>query len=88
MVIVHEEKKRKPKQKFIIDLKKLGYVYDENKRCYYTDGYERADVVKDRDEQYLDSYFTIELCTHRWVQIPESKAIEFETLHNDFQFFL
>ena len=31
----------------------LGYNYDENKKCYYTDGHERPDVVADRNDRFL-----------------------------------
>lgn len=27
-------------------------MYDENKTCYYSDGYKNEDVVKDRNEQF------------------------------------
>jgi hypothetical protein len=35
----------------------MGYKYDENRRCYYTDGHEREDVVKDRNKRFLVEYF-------------------------------
>ena len=41
-------------------LKNLGYEYDENKRCYYTDGHEREDVILDREERFLGDYFNLE----------------------------
>ena len=56
----------------------LGLSYDENRRCYYTDGHERPDVVDDRDNRFLDVYFNYEIRTHRWVQITDSVATELE----------
>ena len=56
----------------------LGYKYDENKKSYYTDGHEREDVVKDRNERFLIKYFTAERRAHRWVQLDEKVAIEME----------
>ena len=38
----------------------LGYKYDENKRCYYTDGHERDNAVYDRNKQFLPAYFSYE----------------------------
>ena len=33
-------------------LQLLGYKYSENKRNYYTDGHEREDVIKDRNNNF------------------------------------
>jgi hypothetical protein len=41
--------------------------YDENRRCYYTDGHEREDVVKDRNKRFLVEYFKLERRAHHWV---------------------
>jgi hypothetical protein len=56
----------------------MGYKYDENRRCYYTDGHEREDVVKDRNKRFLVEYFKLERRAHRWVQLTEEKANELE----------
>ena len=50
-------------------LKALGYCYNENKRCYYTDGHEQEYVVKDHENIFLIKYFEAELRCHWWVQI-------------------
>jgi hypothetical protein len=52
----------------------MGYKYDKNRRCYYTDGHEREDVVKDRNKRFLVEYFKLERRAHRWVQLTEEKA--------------
>ena len=57
----------------------LGYKYDENKKYYYTDGHEREDVVKDRNEQFLIHYFIAERRAHRWVQLDYIVAIRART---------
>jgi hypothetical protein len=59
-------------------LQLMGYKYDENRRCYYTDGHEREDVVEDRNKRFLVQYFKLERRAHRWVQLTEEKAIELE----------
>jgi hypothetical protein len=41
-------------------LQLMGYKYDENRRCYYTDGHEREDVVDDHNKQFLLQYFKLE----------------------------
>ena len=41
-------------------MKVLGYRYDENKRSYFTDGHERDDVVKYRNDVFLNEYFESE----------------------------
>ena len=56
----------------------LGYKYSENMKCYYTDGHERPDVVEDRNNRFLIEYFRLEKCAHRWVQLEESKAMQYE----------
>ena len=63
---------------------RFGFTYDVNKRCYYTDGHEREDVVKDRVNGFLDPYFFQELRAHRWVQIQESVAVELEKGYDSF----
>ena len=65
-------------------LQLLGYKYCENKRNYYTDGHEREDVVKDRNNRFLIAYFKNERRTHRWVQISEKDAIEIEETNISF----
>ena len=61
-------------------IKDLGFHYDVNKRCYYTDGHERSDVVEDREDRFLDSYFNYEIQSHRWVQLIELDAIQLEKI--------
>ena len=56
----------------------LGYKYDETKKCYYTDGHERPDVVADRNNRFLVEYFRLEKCAHRWVQLEEQQAVQLE----------
>jgi hypothetical protein len=41
-------------------LQLMGYKYDKNPRCYYTDGHEQEDVVKDRNKRFLVEYFELE----------------------------
>lgn len=60
-----------------------GYKYNENKRCYYTDGHERQDVVNDRNIRFLPAYFNYEKQAHCWVQMSECTAIEHEKCHDD-----
>jgi hypothetical protein len=59
-------------------LQLMGYKYDENRCCYYTDGHEREDIVKDRNKLFLVEYFKLERRAHRWVQFTEEKANELE----------
>ena len=59
-------------------MKYLDFRYCENKKCYYTDGHERDDVVKDRNDRFLIKYFEAELQAYRWVQITESEALDLE----------
>ena len=56
----------------------LGYKYNKNKKCYYTDGHEKPDVVTDRNDRFLIEYFCLEKCAHRWVQLEEVKAVQLE----------
>ena len=62
----------------------LGYNYSEIKKGHYTDGHERDDVVKDRNERFLKKYFSYELQTMRWIQVTEEDAIKLETTEKDF----
>jgi hypothetical protein len=59
-------------------LQLMGYKYDENRRCYYTDGHKREDVVKERNKRFLVEYFKLERRAHHWVQLTEEKANELE----------
>ena len=65
-------------------MRDLGYRYDVNMRSYYTDGHERTDVVLDREQRFLDSYFGYEIDCHRWVQIEDSEAKMLEKQHIGF----
>ena len=56
----------------------LGYKYCENKRSYYSDGHERKDALKDRNERFLVEYFKIGRRTYRWVQLTNEQAIKLE----------
>jgi hypothetical protein len=38
----------------------MGYKYDENCRCYYIDGHEQEDVVKDCNKRFIVEYFKLE----------------------------
>ena len=64
-------------------LKFCGYNYSCNNRSYYTDGHERPDVVKDRDERFLNEYFSAEIRTHRWVQISVRELQNDEELNTE-----
>jgi hypothetical protein len=59
-------------------LQLMGYKYDENRRCYYTDGHEREDVMKDRNKCFLVEYYKLERRAHRWVQLREEMANKLE----------
>jgi hypothetical protein len=61
-------------------LQLMGYKYDENRRCYYTDGHERESVVKDRNKRFLTQYFKLEHRAHCWVQLREEKVKELEVI--------
>lgn len=56
----------------------LGFNYSKNKKCDYTDGCEREDVVKDRDDRFLINYFKAEMFVYRWVQITDTTAQNLE----------
>jgi hypothetical protein len=58
--------------------KLMGYKHDKNRRCYYTDGHEREDAVKDCNKRFLFEYFKLERRAHRLVQLTEEKANELE----------
>ena len=62
----------------------LGYNYDEIGKCYYTDAYERSDVVSDRNSRLLVDYFSAEKRIHRWIQISEVAAKVIEDEHTLF----
>jgi hypothetical protein len=59
-------------------LQLMGYKYDKNCRCYYTDGHEQEDVVEDHDKRFLVQYFKLERRAHHWVHLTEEKAVELE----------
>eukprot|EP00978_Attheya_sp_CCMP212_P010707 scaffold26027_cov70-Attheya_sp.AAC.12 len=42
----------------------LEFKYDKVKRCYYTDGHQRSDVLYDREERFLPKYFKYEVRAH------------------------
>ena len=62
----------------------LGYSYDENKKCYYTDGHERPDVVKYRNEKFLLQYFKHEIKCYRWVQLSKDDMQKLMEDYDDF----
>ena len=62
----------------------MGYTYDENKKCYYTDGHERPDVVKYRNENFLLQYFKYEQRCYRWVQLTDENI---ENIMKDYEDF-
>jgi hypothetical protein len=55
----------------------LGYKYNERKKCYYVDNHESDENVAYRNE-FLSRYFTYELRSHRWIQIPLGESVEME----------
>ena len=59
-------------------MKALGYWYNENKRCYYTNGYEQDDDVKDQEDIFLIQHFEAELRSYCWVHIPSETAMLIE----------
>ena len=59
-------------------LQSYGFTYSDQKKCYFTDGHEREDVVKDRNNRFLLNYFRYELRSMRWIQITETLAKEIE----------
>ena len=61
-----------------------GYNYDENKQYYYTNGHERDEVVRDRDDTCLTSYFDSEIDCYHWVQIEYSASLELEVKNDKF----
>ena len=65
-------------------LKSFGFKYHKTQRSYYTGGHERADVVHDRDNQFLKEYFFHGLKTYRWLQVESSVATDLENQHIDF----
>jgi hypothetical protein len=59
-------------------LQLMGYNYDKNCCCYYTDGHEQEDFMEDHNKQFFVEYFKLERHAHHWVQLTEEKAIELE----------
>ncbi len=55
-------------------LQLMGYKYDENRRCYYTDGHEQQDAVDDRNKWFLVQNFKHEHRAHCWLQLTKEKA--------------
>ena len=62
----------------------LGYNYNENKQSHYANGYEREDIVRDRDNIFLTSYFDSEIDCYRWFQIEYSTSLELEVKNYKF----
>ena len=48
------------------------------KKGYYTDGHERDDVVKYRNERFTIKYFTAEHRTYRWVHLDDTFTVELD----------
>ncbi len=63
-------------------LRLLGFRYCENKKCYYTDGHERADNVRYRI-QFIKKYFEYEFRTYRWLQLSDEDASRLESLEKN-----
>ena len=63
----------------------MGYSYNYNKQCYYTDGHERDNVVRDRDDWFLNSYFELETKAYRWVQLSEADSLQLHEEHDNFK---
>jgi len=57
----------------------LGFKFDEQKKCYFTDRHEHAENVADR-KKFRKDYFEYEKRTYRWIQITEETA---QKLEND-----
>jgi hypothetical protein len=55
-------------------LRLLGFSYCKNKKCYYTDGHERADNVRYRI-LFIKKYFEYEFRTYQWLQLSDEDAI-------------
>ena len=62
----------------------LGFKYSENLKCYYNDGHEREDVVKDRNDRFLVEYFKLERRCYRWVQLTKQEAENLEATIDNF----
>lgn len=58
-------------------LRLLGFSYDENSKCYYTDGHEREDNVADR-MSFIPKYMELEWRTYRWIQMTEDECLKLE----------
>ena len=54
----------------------LDYNYDDNKRCYFTNGLKREDAVRDKDDIFLNNYFDLEIDRFCWVYIKYSTLLE------------
>ena len=58
-------------------LKRLGYTYQENKKCYFSDKHEDPRNIA-ACLVYIKKYLKLEIRAHHWVQTTEEKAIELE----------
>ena len=58
-------------------MQNIGFTYDERRKSYFSDKHEDKENILSR-KKFIKKYFDLERRTHRWVQIPESLAIEME----------
>ena len=54
-------------------MRKLGFKYEEWKKCYYVDNHDSESNVKYR-RSMLQRYFKYEVRAHRWIQLPLEDA--------------
>lgn len=55
----------------------LGFNFRERNKSYFNDKHESISNVVARQE-YIDTYFSLEIKSYRWVQISEKNAMEIE----------
>eukprot|EP00978_Attheya_sp_CCMP212_P032127 scaffold123909_cov56-Attheya_sp.AAC.1 len=60
----------------------LGFTYRERRKCYYTDGHEKAENVRARIN-FIVQYFGLEIRTYRFVQLTEEAALDLEQLEKN-----
>ena len=57
-------------------MQNIGFTYDERRKSYFSDKHEAKRMFC--QGRSLKFFFDLERRMHRWVQIPESLAIEME----------
>jgi hypothetical protein len=58
-------------------LRLMGFKYCTQKKGYFVDGHEKPATVAYR-ANFISRYFEYERRTHRWVQLPESQALDLQ----------